>query len=194
VWQPATAHPGTPAPQSPSGAPLRSGQARPLRPLHPVRPRVGADDPTAGAHHPRAEGGYGTSLGQRSTASTASWWQSQQLTESERTPCARMLPSVRNSEGRRSRHLYGPADFAHTPTSGLLAAPLPRQMADRSVGKLVGFLVTPHQAVTRTSSASHCTVQDVVSQADRTSRTPAAGPGGPVGPTGPGGPGSPCGP
>jgi len=89
---------------------------------------------------------------------------------------------------------YGPVDFAHTPTSGLLAAPLPRQMADRSVGKLVGFLAAPHQAVTRTSSASHCTVQDVASQADRTSRTPAAGPGGPEGPTGPGGPGSPCGP
>jgi hypothetical protein len=89
---------------------------------------------------------------------------------------------------------YGPADFAHTAMSGLFAAPLPRHMADRSVGKLVGFLATPHQAVTRTSSVSHCTVQAVASQADRTSRTPAAGPAGPEGPAGPGGPGSPFAP
>jgi hypothetical protein len=89
---------------------------------------------------------------------------------------------------------YGAADFAHTAMSELFAAPRPRQVADRSVGKLVGFLVAPHQAVTRTSSASHCTVQFVASQADRTSRTPVAEPAGPERPGGPGGPGSPFGP
>jgi hypothetical protein len=36
--------------------------------------------------------GTGTSSGQRSTASTAAWWHSQQVTASERTPCA---PHVR---------------------------------------------------------------------------------------------------
>jgi hypothetical protein len=58
-------------------------------------------------------------------------------------------------------------------------------------------LAGPNQAVTRTSSASHRTVQFVASQADRTSRTPAAEPAGPEGPGGPeglGGPGSPFGP
>lgn len=94
----------------------------------------------------------------------------------------------------RRRDVYRSADFAHTALSELFAAPLPRQVADRSVGKLAGFLALPHQAVTRTSSASHCTVHAVPSQAERTSRTPVVGPAGPEGPAGPGGPRSPCGP
>jgi hypothetical protein len=75
---------------------------------------------------------------------------------------------------------------------GLFAGPLARQVADRSVGKLAGFLAAPHQAFTRTSSAAHCTVQPVASQAERASRTPTADPAGPEGPSGPGGPGGPC--
>jgi hypothetical protein len=92
----------------------------------------------------------------------------------------------------RAKDVYRSADFAHTALSELFAAPLPRQVADRSVGKLAGFLA--HQAVTRTSSASHCTMHAVPSQAERTSRTPVAGPAGPDVPAGPGGPRSPCGP
>ena len=81
---------------------------------------------------------------------------------------------------RMRQHDYCPVDFAHTATTGLFAAPLvPRHVADLSLGKLVGFLAAPHQAFTRTSSASHCTVQPVASQAERANRTPA-GPGGPL--------------
>ena len=57
VWQPTPAHSGTPAPQSPSAAPLRPGEARPRLPLRPIGPRVGADDAAAGARHAWAEGG-----------------------------------------------------------------------------------------------------------------------------------------
>jgi hypothetical protein len=50
---------------------LLSGQGRPIRLLFPVRPRVGADDPPAGADHARAKRGTGTSSDHGSTESTA---------------------------------------------------------------------------------------------------------------------------
>src|SRR5258708_5254398 len=43
--------------------------------------------------------GTGVASGQRSTLSTAPRWQTQQLTDNERTPWARMLPSVIGSGG-----------------------------------------------------------------------------------------------
>jgi hypothetical protein len=51
--------------------------------------------------------GTGTSSGHGSTASTAPRWQSQQLTASERAPCARQLPSVIGSWGARDRGIGG---------------------------------------------------------------------------------------
>jgi hypothetical protein len=47
--------------------------------------------------------GTGTSSGQRSALSTARWWQTQQHTSSDRTPFARMLPSVIGSIGSLMR-------------------------------------------------------------------------------------------
>ncbi len=57
-----------------------------------------AADPSNSAARRRrpAAGAYGTGRlsAQRSTASTAPWWQSQQLTASERSPWPRILPGV----------------------------------------------------------------------------------------------------
>jgi hypothetical protein len=88
--------------------------------------------------------------------------------------------------------------------SGLFPAPRPpRQVADFSVGKLVGFLAAPHQAAITISSASHSATQLAALQVVRTTRVPAwpadpAWPTGaaaaPAGPGGPAGPGSPCAP
>jgi hypothetical protein len=47
--------------------------------------------------------GTGTSSGQRSALSTAWWWHTQQHTSSDRTPLARMLPSVIGSIGSLMR-------------------------------------------------------------------------------------------
>jgi hypothetical protein len=38
--------------------PLDNGKCVSVRSFRPIRSRVGADDPAAGAHHARAEGGY----------------------------------------------------------------------------------------------------------------------------------------
>jgi len=80
--------------------PLCSGQPRQRWPLGPIRPRVGTHDPAA---RRGPKDGTGRSSGQRSTASTAARWQSQQLTESERTPLARTLPSVMGIVGAGER-------------------------------------------------------------------------------------------
>jgi hypothetical protein len=76
----------------------------------------------------------------------------------------------------------------------------PRQVADLSVGKFVGFLATPHQAETRISLGSHSTTQLAALQVVRTTWPPPetiagpAGPGGPGGPSRPAGPAGPCSP
>jgi hypothetical protein len=79
---------------------------RSRRPLCPIRPRFGADDAAAGAHHARAEPRHADFIGHGSALITAPWWQSQQVTASERTPWARMLPSVIGG-GLDSPHAYG---------------------------------------------------------------------------------------
>jgi hypothetical protein len=61
-----------------STAPLRPGQARPLLPLCPIRPASAPTMPQPVQTMRGPKDGTGTSSGQRSTASTASWWQSQQ--------------------------------------------------------------------------------------------------------------------
>jgi hypothetical protein len=51
----------------------------------------------------------------------------------------------------------------------LFPGPLPpRQVADVSVGKLVGFLAAPHHAEITISSASHCATQLVALHVART--------------------------
>ncbi|MFY9827073.1 MAG: hypothetical protein WAK69_00385, partial [Rhodoplanes sp.] len=73
--------------------------------LVPVRPGIGADDPAPRAHHARPDAGTGTSSPHWSIDSTASWWQRSQVTESDLTPFARLLPSVMGREGGGSRVL-----------------------------------------------------------------------------------------
>jgi hypothetical protein len=54
----------------------------------------------------------------------------------------------------------GSEDLAQMAMRGLFPGPLPpRQVADFSVGKLVGFLAAPHHAEITISSASHCATQ-----------------------------------
>jgi hypothetical protein len=71
-----------------------SGQALPRRLLAPVRPRVGTDNPTPGAHHPRAERWHRNVIRHGSALKIVRWWHCQHDTASDRTPLARMLPSV----------------------------------------------------------------------------------------------------
>jgi hypothetical protein len=62
--------------------------------LSPVRPDVGADDAAAGAHHPRAKRRHSNVIRPRLGADDGRMWQSSHDTASDRTPLARMLPSV----------------------------------------------------------------------------------------------------
>ena len=75
-------------------ATARAGQALPPFALLPIRPYVGADDPATGAHHPRPQARELHLVGPAVGDQHRPWWQSQQLTESERTPWARMLARV----------------------------------------------------------------------------------------------------
>jgi hypothetical protein len=95
----------------------------------------------------------------------------------------------------------GLEDLAQTAMRGLFPGPRPpRQVADLSVGKLVVFLATPHQAEITISSSAHSATQLAALQVVRTIRTlrtaswAPAGAGSPGGPCGPVGPGSPCAP
>jgi hypothetical protein len=63
----------------------------------------------------------------------------------------------------------GSEDLAQIAIRGLFPGPLPpRQVADFSVGKLVGFLAAPHHAEITISSASHCAMQLVALHVART--------------------------
>jgi hypothetical protein len=58
------------------------------------------------------------------------------------------------------RACQGSEDLAQIAMRGLFPGPLPpRQVADFSVGKLVGFRAAPHHAEITISSASHCATQ-----------------------------------
>jgi hypothetical protein len=78
---------------------LHPGQAFARRLFLPVWPRVGADDPATRADHPRPETCTGISSGHGAALMVERWWQYQHVTPSDRTPSARMSPSVIGSIG-----------------------------------------------------------------------------------------------
>jgi hypothetical protein len=79
---------------------LNAGQYFTRRLLPPVLPRVGADDPAAGADMRGPNVGTGTLSDHGSALRIVLWWHTQQHTWSDRTPLARMLPSVIGSIDR----------------------------------------------------------------------------------------------
>jgi hypothetical protein len=82
-----------------SPPPLHAGQALARRLLAPIRPRSAPTMPQR-VHTMRGPNvGTGTSSDHGSALMIARWWHTQQHTSSDRTPLARMLPSVMGSIG-----------------------------------------------------------------------------------------------
>jgi hypothetical protein len=75
-------------------SPLYAGQRFPLLSFQPIRPNVCADDTASGADHARPKGRNRNRIAECATFIRASWWHRSHVTESERTPFARMLASV----------------------------------------------------------------------------------------------------
>ena len=93
-----------------------------------------------------------------------------------------------------SSHFEGDAP-TQTATRGLfVGSGTTPQFAVFSVKNVAGALWGPQYAVTKTSPASHVTVQASFEQSALSTRTSEAGPGAPRGPGGPCGPGGPASP
>jgi hypothetical protein len=75
-------------------SPLAARQAVLFGSFLPIRPGIGTDTPAAVQTMRGPKDGTWTSSDQASALKTAPWWHNQRLTESERTPWARMLPTV----------------------------------------------------------------------------------------------------